>query len=299
MAKKLIVAGVAVAALAIVGLSSTYVVDERQQVIVLQFGGYVRTVDKPGLYFKLPFIQTVESYDKRVLDSEVDLSEVPTSDQKQIVVDTYVRYKIVDPLKYYQATRTNPFERQLNTFVDTNVRAVFASVDLQALLSERRAQLMIEITRRVRTSSVEFGVQVLDVRVKRIDLPAQNSKAVFDRMETQRRQEAIRIRAEGERESLRIRADADKEVRIILAEAQRRAQELRGEGDAKSQEILNAAFGKDPEFFRFWQCINTVREGLKDGARYVGSPSAETIWQICAPPASSEGPPKKAEAPKN
>jgi membrane protease subunit HflC len=227
-----------------------------------------------------------------VLDYEVDLGEIPTGDQKQLLVDAFVRYRIVDPLKFYNTARsTVAFEARgsvqkglLPAIVEAEVRAVFGRVDLATLLTPKRAELMSEITRRVRAQADNWGVEMIDVRIKRLDLPRQNSNAVIERMETQRRQEAVKIRAEGDKESQRITAEADKRVRIILAEADKKSQILRGEGEGKAQEIYNKAFGADAEFFEFWQCMITVREGLALGTRYVGTPSGDILFQFCVSP---------------
>jgi membrane protease subunit HflC len=298
MSKKLVAAGVAVVALGIIGLSSIYTVKEAEQAIVLELGRFVRLESRPGLHVKLPFIQNVSYFDKRVLDFEADLGEINTKDQKQTVVDTYTRYRIDDALKFFQTVRSiENFEARreeapLNAIIKSNVREVFARVDLATLLTARRADVMKEITQRVHDQMERFGVKIIDVRLKRIDLPQQNADAVQQRMETQRRQEAIRIRAEGDKESQTIRADADKRVRVIRAEAEQKANILRGEGEGTAQEIFNRAFGQDKEFFEFWQCMQTVREGLTNGTRLVGTPSAELLFQLCRnpQPAATEAP---------
>jgi membrane protease subunit HflC len=290
MSRKLIFAGVGVVALGIVGLSSVFVVQEQEQAIVLELGRFVRVEQQPGLHLKKPFIQDVRYFDRRVLDFDTDVGEIPTKDQKQTLVDTYARYRISDPLKFLQTARSlERFESKredapLNTIIKSNVREVFAKVDLATLLTAKRADVMQEITQRVRHELQTFGVEVLDVRIKRIDLPPQNSDAVQRRMETQRRQEATRIRAEGDKESQRIRAEADRQVRVIRAEAEQKANILRGEGEGTAQQTYNRAFGQDKEFFEFWQCMQTVREGLNAGTRLVGAPSGEMLFQLCNNP---------------
>jgi len=301
MARKLIFAGVGVVALGVVGLSSVFVVQEQEQTIVLQLGAFVRVEQRPGLHFKMPFVQDVRTFDKRVLDFEADLGEINTADQKQTLVDTYTRYRITDPLKFMQtAGSIEAFEARrddapLNAYIKSNVREVFARVDLATLLTAKRAEVMLEITSRVRAETARFGVQVLDVRIKRIDLPQQNRDAVQQRMETQRRQEAIRIRAEGDKERQRIVAEADKQVRVIRADAGQKANILRGEGEGTAQETYNRAFGQDKDFFEFWQCMQTVREGLMTGARFVGTPSADMLFQLCRGSGAGQSEPRKAE----
>jgi membrane protease subunit HflC len=301
MSRRLVALGVGVLVLGIVALSSYFTVREAQQAIVLELGRFVRVEPRPGLHFKLPFIQSVLYFDKRVLDVEADLGEIPTKDQKQTLVDTYARYRIVDTLKFYQTADTpERFEARggrLDVLIKSNVREVFGRVDLATLLTAKRAEVMREITKRVQGELDRFGVEVIDVRIKRIDLPQQNADAVQQRMETQRRQEAIKIRAEGDKESQRIRADADKQVRVIRAEAEQKANILRGEGEGTAQEIYNRAFGQDKEFFEFWQCMQTVRDGLSSGTRLVGMPSADLLLQLCRNPRTGPGPsePRRAE----
>ena len=301
MPRRLIAAGVGIIVLGIVALSSVFTVKEAEQAIVLQLGAFVRIESTPGLHFKAPFIQNVSYFDKRVLDFEADLGEINTSDQKQTIVDTYTRYRIKDALKFFQTARSiENFEARrddapLNAYIKSTVRQVFGRTELTTLLTAKRAEVMKDITKRVHDEMDRFGVEVLDVRLKRIDLPQQNADAVQQRMETQRRQEAIRIRAEGDKESQRIRADADKQVRVIRAEAEQKANILRGEGEGTAQEIFNRAFGQDKDFFEFWQCMQTVREGLATGTRLVGTPSAELLFQLCKNPRPAAEPPRRAE----
>lgn len=259
--------------LGIVAYSSVYTVHERDQALVLQFGKVVKLEPKPGLHFKMPFVQTVQSFDRRVLDLDVPPEEMPTLDQKQTVVDMMARYRITNPLQFFQAAKTTEnFEKQLVGFISSGTRAVFGEINLADLLTAKRAGLMQEIAKRVRAEiDNKYGVELIDVRLKRLDLPPQNSKAIFRRMESQRRQEAIGIRAEGERDAKRIRADADKDGRIIKAEAERKSQVLRGEGEATAQAIYNKAYGQDPKFFQFWISMNAMRISLTNGTtRYIG-----------------------------
>jgi membrane protease subunit HflC len=287
MPRKLIAAGVAIIVLGIVALSSLFTVQESEQAIVLELGRFVRLENKPGLHYKVPFIQNVRYFDKRVLDFEADLGEINTSDQKQTVVDTYTRYRITDALKFFQTARaTENFEARrddapLNALIKSNVREVFARVELATLLTAKRAEVMREITKRVHDEMERFGVEIIDVRIKRIDLPQQNRDAVQQRMEAQRRQEAIRIRADGDKEAQRIRAEADKQVRVIRAEAEQKGNILRGEGEGTAQEIYNRAFGQDKDFFEFWQCMQTVKDGLSTGTRLIGTPSSDLLFQLC------------------
>jgi modulator of FtsH protease HflC len=304
MPRRLIAAGVGIIVLGVLFLSSVFTVKEGEQAILLQLGAFVRVESRPGLHFKAPFIQNVSYFDKRVLDFEADLGEINTKDQKQTLVDTYTRYRITDALKFFQTARSvESFEARrddapLNAFIKSNVREVFARVDLATLLTAKRAEVMKEITKRVHDQLESFGVEVLDVRLKRIDLPQQNADAVQQRMETQRRQEAIKIRAEGDKESQRIRAEADKQVRVTRAEAEQKANILRGEGEGTAQEIYNRAFGQDKDFFEFWQCMQTVRDGLASGTtRLVGMPTPELLLQLCKNPrtGTQQTEPRRAE----
>ena len=262
----------------ILGYSAVYTVHERDQVLVLQFGKVVRQDSDPGLHFKLPFIQSIQYFDRRVLDLDDAPAEMPTRDQKQTIVDTIARYRIVNPLKFFQAARAVAvFEQQLGDIVSSTTRAVFARVPLSELLTAKRAEIMRDIANRV-SAAVEsrYGVDLIDVRVKRLDLPPQNSERILQRMESQRRQEATGIRANGERESARIKADADRDSRITVAKAERRSQELRGEGEGKAQEIYNKAYGRDDSFFEFWISMNALRDSLaSENTRYIGPASGE------------------------
>ncbi|MGQ0674686.1 MAG: protease modulator HflC [Rhodospirillales bacterium] len=273
----LIVAGVALLAVAFVAAQSLYTVQQAQQALVLQFGQPIRVVDSPGLNYKLPFVQNVVYFDKRVLDFDADRAEVPTLDQKQVDVDSFARYRIVDPLLFFQSARDEAgLRQQLRTLMNANLYQVFAKVPMAQVLSGERAQLMERITENVSSQAKAFGIDVIDVRVKRVDLPEENSQAIFRRMQTQREQEARKIRAEGARDAQAIRADADKRVRVIVADAQKKGQILRGEGEAEATRIYNAAYSKDPAFFDFFRSLQAMSRGLGgDTTRYVGPPDGE------------------------
>lgn len=269
--------GILVLALGITGFSSMFTVHQAEQVLVVQFGNPIRPVYEPGLHFKLPFVQNVLSFDKRVMDFDAAAEEVPTKDQKQLVVDAFARYRIVDPLQFYQAvTDVQRMETQLGNIINSNLRAVFGEVELSKLLTPERARLMKVIAERTNVQGKRYGINVIDVRIKHVDLPEENSQAIFRRMQTQREQEARRIRAEGDKESRRIKADADKQRTIILAKAREQSEILRGEGEGQAQKIYNDAFGKGREFYDFWLSMEAMRQGL-DGAntRYVGPPDGD------------------------
>ena len=269
--------GLVVVVLGVLVSSSIFVVHQQDQTLVLQFGDPKRVVKEPGLHFKVPFIQNVEYFDKRILDFDAEAEEVPTKDQKQLVVDAFTRYRIVDPLKFFQTVNNERgMEIRLGNVINASLRAVFGEVALATLLTPERARLVHNIAQRVDKQGEEFGINVIDVRIKRVDLPDENSQAIFRRMQTQREQEARRIRAEGQKEAKSIRADADKQSTIIQANASKAGEILRGEGEAGAQKIYNNAYGQDRDFFDFWISMNALREGLTgNNTRYVGPPSGD------------------------
>lgn len=273
-----IVVGVIVLVAGILGFSSLFTVNERDQALVLQFGQVKRLVKQAGLHYKLPWpFQEVVYFDKRVLDFDARAEEIPTKDQKQIVVDAFARYQITNPLLFFQTvTNEQGMSNRLDKVINANLRAVFGDFDLEVFLTPKRAELMTRIAERVKRDGKEFGVNVLDVRLRRVDLPEENSQAIYRQMQSQREQEARLIRAEGDKESRRIRADADKTAQIIIANAERKANIMRGEGDAKAQEIYNNAYGQDRDFFDFYVSMNAMREGLPgQSTRYVGPPEGD------------------------
>lgn len=277
MNKIFLVIGVVIIALGITAFSSVFVVHEATQALVVQFGNPQRVNREPGLQFKLPFVQDVIYFDKRVLDFDASAAEIPTLDQKQLVVDAYARFKIVDPLLYFQAVRDEvTAQSRLNKLIDASLREFFGGMPLAALLTTQRAELVHQIAANVKENALSFGIEVVDVRIKRVDLPEENSQAIFRRMQTQREQEARGIRAEGGKEAQRIRATADKQQRVIVAEAKKRAEILRGEGDANATKTYNEAFGQDREFFNFYQTMRSLNEGfIGEKTRYVGPPKGD------------------------
>ena len=274
---KLAVIGIIVAVVGIVAFGTLFTVHQAEQALVLQFGEPKREIKDAGLHFKMPFVQDVIYFDKRVLDFDAQAEEVPTSDQKQLVVDAFARYRIVDPLRFFQTVNNiQGMEPRLNTVINSRLRAVFGDVTLATLLSAERSRLIESIAALVKEEGKPFGIDVIDVRIKRVDLPEENSQAIFRRMQTQREQEARKIRAEGQRDSKRIRAEADKQFTIIQANAQKRSEILRGEGEAGAQKIFNDAAGRDRGFFDFWISMNALREGLGGKTtRYVGPPGGD------------------------
>ncbi len=277
MSKSVIFGAIIAVVIGITAFSSLFVIRENEQALVLQFGNPQRQVDTAGLHFKTPFIQDVIFFDKRLLDYDASAAEIPTLDQKQLVVDAFARYKIVDPLKFYQTVATEAIaESQLNNIINSNLRDSFGQELFTRLMTEKRAQLMTEIAKKVDSAMRNLGIQVIDVRIKRVDLPEENSQAIFRRMQTQREQEARRIRAEGDKKAREIRADADKQQRVIVAEAKKTSEILRGEGDAIATKLYNDAFGRDRDFFDFYRSLQAMRTGLTgDTTSYVGPPQGE------------------------
>ena len=270
----LVLAAVTGALALILLLSSLFTVHQSEQALVIQFGEPQRRVDAPGLHFKLPLIQEVVYFDKRVLDFDARQEEVPTLDQKQMVVDAFARFRIVDPLRFFQTVNNEQgIQSRLATIVSSNLRRVLGEVQMSRVLTEERASLMRNIRDAVNKEAAGFGVDVIDVRIRRVDLPEENSQAIFARMKTQREQEARRIRAEGGKEAQVVRAEADKQQRVIVAEAMRKAEALRGEGDAEATKVYAEAYGRDVEFFDFYRSMQALTRALPGATTaLVGSP---------------------------
>ena len=297
-----LILGLVVAVFAlIVLLSSVFTVHQAEQALVIQFGEPKRVVSEPGLHLKLPLIQEVVYFDKRVLDFDARQEEVPTLDQKQLVVDAFARFRIIDPLTFFQTVNNEQgIQSRLATIISSNLRRVLGQVQMSRVLTEERASLMRDIRDAVNKEAAGFGVDVIDVRIRRVDLPEENSQAIFARMKAQREQEARRIRAEGSKEAQVVRAEADKQQRVILAGAQRRSEILRGEGDAESTRIYAEAYGRDPEFFDFWRSMQAMSRGLAGNTTaLVGSPEGaffRYFGEGAAIPTAEDSTPKPATA---
>ena len=265
----------AVVVLLVVAYSCLFTVNQIEQALVLQFGKPIRVVEAPGLHVKLPW-QEVVDYDRRILDFEPPAEEVIASDQKRLVVDTYARFRITDPLQFYQSVGTELVVRQrLSAIMTGALRRVIGGIELQPVISERRAAIMHQIRDEVNTQSKGFGIDVIDVRVKRADLPEENSQAIFDRMKSERQREAAGYRAEGARQAQQIRADADRQRIEIIANSQKQSQILRGQGDGDAIKITADAYGKDAAFFTFYRSLQAYREGLSgQGTTLVLSPDS-------------------------
>ncbi len=288
-----IVFGVVVAVLAIIGLSSVFTVNMTEQVLVLQFGKPIRVVATPGLHTKLPFVQEVVYLPKQLLALNAPSEEVIAADKKRMVVDAFARYRVTNPLLFYQSlTNEQTAAVRLTPLLSSNVRRVLGSKDLSVVLSAQRAALMRDITRNMNTDAAGFGVRVVDVRIRKADLPEQNSEAIYKRMQTERERQAAHFRAEGQETEQRIKARADREVTVILAEARREADILHGQGDAEKTKILGAAYGQDPKFFAFYRSLRAYRRAFAQGStRLILSPSTPFFRYFEHLPASApEGP---------
>ncbi|MDX1483926.1 MAG: protease modulator HflC [Alphaproteobacteria bacterium] len=269
---------IVVIALGFVAMSALYTVHQTEQALVLEFGKPVRVVNEPGLKFKKPFIQNVVKYDRRVLDLDPSAEEMIASDKKRIVADAYARYKITDPLKFFQSVATEAGLRvRLGRIINASMRSVIGGYSLPQLLTEQRVKIMAEIQDRVNGEAKQFGIQVIDVRIRRADLPQENSEAIYARMKSEREREAKEARAEGAEIGQRIRAEAERDRTVLLAEARKRAEELRGEGDGLATSIANKAYGGEARpFYEFYRSMQAYKEGLLTGqSTFVLSPDSD------------------------
>ena len=253
-----------------------FTVHQTQQALILQLGNPIRTVPSPGLHFKLPFIQNVEFYDRRILDLDPPAQEVILLDQKRINVDAFARYKIVNPLEFRKRAVTNQNFRQVfGNRLNAAIRAEIGKILLGDMLTEKRSQVMDVISQQMKAQAAEFGTEVIDVRIGRTDLPEATAQAVYNRMRSDRVAHAAKLRAEGEEQKLKIQAVADKDRTIIIAEAQRQSEILRGQGEGERNRILGEAFGQDPEFFDFYRSMEAYGEALGEGTTMVLNPDSE------------------------
>ena len=272
----LAVIGIAVVVVGIVVFSSLFTVYQTQQALILLFGNPVGVEREAGLKFKMPFIQNVEYFDKRILDLDPPVQEVLLADQKRINVDAFARYKIVDPLKFRQraVTLTN-FRQVFGGLLNSEVRSEVAKVSLADMLSEQRGEVMIRIADEMKTQAPRFGVEVVDVRIGRTNLPEATTQAVYNRMRSERIAQAAQLRAEGEELKARIEAEANKDRTIIFAEANKKAQILRGEGDAQRTLVLNESYGQDVGFFDFYRSLEAYGALGGEGTTMVLSPDSD------------------------
>ena len=246
--------------------SSFFTVDQTKQAIVLQFGEPKRVVNKPGLNFKIPFIQEVAFFEKRVLSLvSSDSEEVILSDQKRLEVDTYSRFKIIDPLLFYQTVRNELGARQrLESIIDSSVRRVLGKLKLISILSDARQKIIEDIGVEVNEIVKRLGMEIIDVRIRRADYPEATSQNIFNRMRSEREQEAKEFRAQGAEEAQKIRANAEKQKTVLLAEAERKAEAIRGDGDGLAIKIYSDAFGRDPKFYKFYRSMQAYEKTFVD-----------------------------------
>jgi len=248
------------------------------QAVVLQLGEPVRTIREPGLYMKIPFIQSVLYFDRRLLEYDASPKELLTRDKQQLVVDNYTRWKIVDPLKFYQAVRDEGgAQSRLDDIVYSNLRENFGRQTLLEIVNTRRAGLMEEVTRKSDLKARDFGIEVVDVRIKRADLPEKNEQNVFSRMRTERERLAKKFRAEGDEEARKITSGSEKDVRVLMAEAKRSSEVTRGQGDAEAVKIYADAYGRDIEFFALVRTLDAYRKALPGTTSVIMSPEAEFL----------------------
>jgi membrane protease subunit HflC len=270
----------------VVAYGSLFTVYQTDQAIVVQFGEPVRVVTEPGLHFKWPLVQSVISVDKRILDLENSAQEVIAFDQKRLVVDAFARYRVSDPLKFYQTIGAiEGANARLSTLLNSSLRRVLGEATSIDIVRDKRAQLMAAVRTQLQAEAQTFGITIVDTRIRRADLPEQNSQAVFRRMQTERQRQAAEFRAQGNQRSQEIKAKADRDVTVLIAEATSKGEQTRGEGDAERNRIFADAFGRDQDFFSFYRSMQAYETGLRsndtrlllrpdsDFFRYFGNPS--------------------------
>jgi modulator of FtsH protease HflC len=295
----------------IVAYSSVFTVDMTEQALVVRLGEPRAPVTDPGLHFKAPFIDTVIPIDKRILDLENPSQEVIASDQKRLVVDAFARYRIKNALKFYQSVGTiQAANLQLTTLLNASLRRVLGEVTFIQVVRDEREALMGRIRDQLDKEADGYGIQVVDVRIRRADLPEQNSQAVYQRMQTERQREAAEFRAQGGQKAQEIRSKADREATVIVAEANSQGEQVRGEGDAERNRLFAEAYGKDPDFFAFYRSMTAYETGLKSADtrfllrpdsnffRYFGNPSGKQAGPTEPATAAAAAPPATAAAPK-
>lgn len=260
------IAAVLIVAALVVGYSSLFTIYQTQQALVLRLGQPQAPVTEPGLHFKAPFIDTVVYIDKRILDLEAPAQEVIASDQKRLVVDAFARYKIKEPLRFYQTLGSiQAANSQLAILLNSALRRVLGEATFTHVVRDQRADLMDRILSLVDKESTSYGISVVDVRIRRADLPEQNSQAVYQRMQTERQREAAEFRAQGAQRAQEIRSRADREVTVLVANATSQSEQIRGEGDATRNQIFADAFNQDPDFFAFYRSMQAYEASLKPG----------------------------------
>lgn len=287
----------------VIAYGSVFTVGQTEQALVVRFGKPLRVITEPGLNFKTPMIDTVIDLDKRILDLENPSQEVIAADQKRLVVDAFARYRITNPLRFYQSIGTiEAANVQLTTMFDASLRQVLGEVNLIQVVRDEREALMGRIRDQLGREARAYGIQVVDVRIRRADLPEQNSEAVYRRMQSERQREAAEFRAEGSQKAQAIRAEADRKATVIVAEAKSKGEQIRGEGDAEASRLYAEAYNKDPNFFAFYRSMRAYEDGLKgtntrfllqpdsDFFRFFGNPSGKPAASKSAPTAAPLAP---------
>jgi membrane protease subunit HflC len=255
---------------------TTYVVPQWEQAIVVQLGEPVRTVQEPGLYFKLPLIQNVLYFDKRLLAYDASPREILTKDKQQLVVDNFSRWRIIDPLKLYRTVRDESgAQSRLDDVIYSIMRENLGRHTLSEIMNKKRTEVMRDITKESDSKARDYGIEVTDVRIKRADLPEKNELNVFNRMRTERERLAKKFRAEGDEEARKIRSQSDKDVQILIAEARKQADITRGQGDAQAVKIFADAYGRDPELYQLVRTLEAYRSSINDGTTLILSPNSE------------------------
>ena len=272
----------------ILSAAAMFTIDETEQAIVTQLGKYVKTVKEPGLKFRIPLIQKVHKFEDRVLEYDAAVAKVITSDKKHLMLDNYARWRIVDPLKFYQTVRTQ-FDAQsrLDDIVFSEIREEVARHEMTDIISKNRESIMAEVGKQCNEKAAEYGIEVIDVRIKRADLPAEVTHSVYARMQAERQRIAKRYRSEGEEAALKIRAQTDKEKVILLAESYRTAEKLKGEGDGEAIKIYAEAYEKDPEFYSFVRTLQAYEKSLKKDTTVI-LPSNSEFFKYLAPASKNE-----------
>lgn len=261
-----------------------FIVDETKQAIVLQFGKPIRAIKEPGLNFKLPFIQNVVYFEDRLLVYDAAPTEIITKDKKTLIVDNYARWKIIDPLIFLQTVRDiNGAQARLDDIIYSELRVDLGLFDMSEIVSEIREAIMERVTKISNEKANTYGIDIVDVRIKRVDLPPENEKFIFDRMRAERERIAKQYRAEGQEESAKIIAETEREKTVILAEAYKTAQTLKGEGDAEAVKIYAESFNQDPEFYKFLRTLEAYKNSLKDKTTILLSPESEFLKYLSTP----------------
>ncbi|HEV7731262.1 MAG TPA: protease modulator HflC [Candidatus Binatia bacterium] len=270
-----------------------FTVPQWMQAMVVQLGEPVRIVQEPGLYWKIPFIQNVVYFDRRLLDQDTQPKEILTRDKQQLVVDNYTRWRIIDPLQFVRTVRDeNGAQSRLDDIVYSNLRETLGRHTLREIVSEKRQELLDQVTKRSDEKAREYGIEVVDVRVKRVDLPEKNELNVFNRMRTERERLAKKFRAEGDEEARKIRSGSDKEVQILMADARQKSEVIRGEGDAQAVAIFADAYGRDAEFYQFVRTLEAYRNTLGEGTTAILSPDSDFFRLLKRVTPGTESPPK-------